>query len=80
MQCDNSLAQKQPKEIWQQFGYEQKGYDLTSFRQGLNRIKKELLLNPTMDDIEDFDDDEGKLIFIVTIIYLLLLFLTIFNY
>lgn len=62
MQTDPTLCQKPPKEVWQQFGFEQKGYDLASFRQGLNRIKKELALNPTLllDDIDDFDDEESK--------------------
>lgn len=60
LQTDDSLISKSPKELWQSLGFEGKGYDLTSFRQGLNRIKKELMLNPTADDIDDFADDESK--------------------
>ena len=64
LQTDATLLPKPPKELWQKLGFEDKGYDLTSFRQGLNRIKQELMLNPTDDDIEEFADYEGNYYFV----------------
>ena len=62
---NKKVVEMQPKAVFQEFGFQSAGYDLNSFRNGLNRLKRDLSSSSTKQmssELNIFKFEEGKVI------------------